>query len=472
VLGNILVVAVVFAILIFIHELGHLLACKMVGVKVEKFSLGFGPAIVQWKSAETTYMISAVPLGGYIKMEGEDYGSTGFFAAPLGKKVLVMVLGPSFNLILGFVLMAILYAGFGMRVPAPMVKPLPGSPAEIAGMLPGDLVLTMNGDSIRSFYEMDSLLQKPEIAAVTFAVSRRAGGSAQRLNITVLGRQDSLGIDPFYPAVAGGVRKGGAAALAGMQPGDLIVRVDTTAILDWPQFTDIVRPAAGETLKITWLRGSDTITKRIVPRRVDDLTTGQKVGQIGIEQNLPRVMIPFGQAVGQAFVRTGFVVVKTFAILYQLVTGQISARAVSGPVMVGKIVYQGVQTGIEMLLAIWAMLSLNLFVINMLPVPFLDGGRAVLFIYEGVRRKKLTARQWDIALRIGLHLVVMLVILALSNDFLNIFNVSQGNLSKKLQLGMIAAYFIFGVIDVIRTPPAKPPEGPADSAAPSITNDK
>jgi regulator of sigma E protease len=288
----------------------------------------------------------------------------------------------------------------------------------------------------------------------------------------VRGQLDSLGVDPFYPARAGVVRGGGAAAVAGMQAGDLILRVDTTTITDWPQFTEIVRPAAGKPLRITWLRGSDTITKDVTPKLVDDLTTGQKVGQIGIEVGLSRVKIPFGRAVWEALTRTGYVVVKTFAVLYQLVTGQISARAVSGPVMVGKIVYQGVQSGVEMLLAIWAMLSLNLFVINMLPVPFLDGGRAVLFIYEGIRRKKLTARQWDIALRIGLHLVVLLVILALSNDFLNVFNVPQGLISRKIQLGLLIAYFIFAVVDIVRTPPAKPPEGPADSAAPTATNDR
>ena len=142
--GNILVVIVVFAVLIFIHELGHLLACKLAGIKVEKFSLGFGPALVKWKSAETTYMISAVPLGGYIKMEGEDFGDTGFFAESLGKKILVMVTGPAFNLLLGFVLLAVLFAGFGMRVPEPRIAPAEASLADSVGLARGDLVLNLS----------------------------------------------------------------------------------------------------------------------------------------------------------------------------------------------------------------------------------------------------------------------------------------------------------------------------------------
>jgi len=464
--GNIITVVIVFSVLIFIHELGHLLACKVSHIKVEKFSLGFGPALLKWKWQETVYSISALPLGGYIKMEGEDVGDSGFFAEPLGKKVLVMVTGPAFNLVLGFILMAILFAVFGMRVPEPRIAPLKGYLAESAGLQKGDLVLSLNGDSIPSFYELDSLLIGAESTRMDFRVRR----DSRVVALTIFGVPDSIGIDPFYRPIAGTVKAGSPAAKAGLRPGDEIIRIDTTPVSEWSDLTEVVRTSADRKLALRYIRDGDTLVGSVIPRVGSDLGTGEKVAQIGIKPSIPRVMIPFGTAIWDAFKRTGLVVVKTFVILWDLVTGKISGRAVSGPVMVAKIAYEGAEWGLEMLLALWAMLAINLFVINMLPVPFLDGGRAYLFIYEAIRGRKLSARQWDIALRIGLYLVILLVIFALSNDFLNVTNVSgKSGVAKWVQLGLVAAFVVYAVIDLIRSqrapakteePEAKPPAPP------------
>ena len=455
---NIIIVIIVFSVLIFIHELGHLLACKVSHIKVEKFSLGFGPPLVQWKWQETVYAISVLPLGGYIKMEGEDVGDSGFFAESLGKKVLVMVTGPAFNLVLGFLLMAILFAVYGMRVPEPRIAPLTGSPAESAGLRKGDLVLSLNSDTIRSFYELDSLLLQPDSARLDFRVRR----DDRIVAVTAFGIPESLGLDPFYRPIAGTVKAGSPAAKAGIRPGDEIVQVDTSRIAEWSDLTEIVRASADRQLALRVVRGGDTIARTVTPRVGSDLTTGEKVAQIGIKPSIPKVQIPLATAVWDAFQRTGLIVVKTFVILWELITGKISGRAVSGPVMVAKIAYEGAEWGMEMLLALWAMLAINLFVINMLPVPFLDGGRAYLFIYEAVRRKKLTARQWDLALRIGLYLVVLLVIFALSNDFLNVTNLSNATqgVGRKVQLGLIVMFAVYAVVDLIRSQraPNKPPD--------------
>lgn len=446
---NIILVVIVFSVLIFIHELGHLLACKVSHIKVEKFSLGFGPALLKWKWQETVYSISALPLGGYIKMEGEDVGDKGFFAEPLGKKVLVLVTGPAFNLILGFILMAILFAVFGMRVPEPRITPVPGSLADSAGLRKGDLVLTLNSDSIRSFYELDSLLLKPESTRLDFRV-RREG---RVVGVTAFGIPESIGIDPFYRPIAGTVKAGSPAAKAGIRSGDEIVQIDTFRVAEWSDLTDIVRASADKELTLKIVRGSDTIAATVTPRVGGDLSTGEKVAQIGIKPSIPTIKIPFLTAVWDAFTRTGLIVVKTFVILWELITGKISGRAVSGPVMVAKIAYEGAEWGAEMLLALWAMLAINLFVINMLPVPFLDGGRAYLFIFESVRRRKLTTRQWDLALRIGLYLVVLLVIFALTNDFLNVTTLSgkSASVAKKGQLALVIAFAVYAVYDLIQS---------------------
>lgn len=464
---NIILVVIVFSVLIFIHELGHLLACKVSHIKVEKFSLGFGPALLHWKWQETVYSISALPLGGYIKMEGEEIGDTGFFAESLGKKVLVLVTGPAFNLILGFILMAILFAVFGMHVPEPRIAPVAGSLADSAGLKKGDLVLTLNSDSIHSFYELDSLLLKSESTRMDFRV-RREG---QIVNVTAFGIPDSIGIDPFYRPIAGTVKAGSPAAKAGIRRGDEIVQIDTTRVAEWNDLTDVVRASADKELSLKIVRGSETIATNVTPRVGSDLSTGEKVAQIGIKPSIPTIKIPFLTAVWDAFTRTGLIVVKTFVILWELITGKISGRAVSGPVMVAKIAYEGAEWGAEMLLALWAMLAINLFVINMLPVPFLDGGRAYLFIFESVRRRKLSARQWDMALRIGLYLVVLLVIFALSNDFLNVTTLSgkSAAVAKKVQLGLVIAFAVYAVFDLIQSQRAANKPSDEDQTPPPAT---
>jgi len=469
---NIVLVVIVFSVLIFIHELGHLLACKVSHIKVEKFSLGFGPALLKWKWQETVYSISALPLGGYIKMEGEDVGDTGFFAESLGKKVLVLVTGPMFNLILGFILMAVLFAVYGMQVPEPRIVPVAGSLADSAGLKRGDLVLTLNSDSIRSFYELDSLLLRSESTRMDFRV-RREG---RVTSVTAFGIPESIGIDPFYRPIAGTVKAGSPAAKAGIRPRDEIIQIDTTRVAEWSDLTAIVRVSADKELALKLVRGSDTITTAVTPRVGKDLSTGEMVAQIGIKPSIPAVMIPLLTAVWDAFKRTGLIVVKTFVILWELITGKISGQAVSGPVMVAKIAYEGAEWGAEMLLALWAMLAINLFVVNMLPVPFLDGGRAYLFIFESVRRRKLTSRQWDMALRIGLYLVVLLVIFALSNDFINVTTLSGKSVTvaKKVQLGLVLAFAVYAVFDLIQSRRAanKPPDqdpNPPDQTPPPGT---
>lgn len=461
-LGNILLVALVIAILIFIHELGHLLACKASGIKVETFSLGFGPALLKWKRAETVYKISAVPLGGYIKMEGEDFGDTGFFAAPLGKKLAVMTLGPGSNLILGAVLFAFMFGLFGIRAPEARVAPLADSPAAKAGMLRGDLVLSVNGDTILSFDELDGYLRRVDSAELAFRVQR----GAEVATIHLAGRPESLGIAEYTLAGVVSVNSNWPAAQAGFKTGDMILGIDSTVITEGDQFISIVRSSIGKQLEVRLLRGRDTLIRSVTPRAVADTAGADSVGQIGIGigEGMPTTRVRIGplQAVWEAIRYTGVVVVRTFVILYQLVTAQISARAVSGPVMVGKILYEGVQSGAEMLLAIWALLSINLFVVNMLPVPFLDGGRAVMFLVEKIRGRRISAKGWDIALRIGLHLVVLLVIFALSNDFINMATATDraGALGKKVQLGLLAAYFIFAVYDVVKPQPVPVKDDP------------
>ncbi|MEO0108259.1 MAG: RIP metalloprotease RseP [candidate division WOR-3 bacterium] len=396
-------------------------------------------------------------------MEGEDFGETGFFAAPLWKKTAVLVFGPSSNLVLGAVLFAVMFGVFGLRHPEPRISAQPGSPAAMAGIERGDLLLSINGDTVRSLDDLESKLRGPD--SVMFNLRLRRDTLA--FIVQLAGPAESLGIEEFARPGVISVGRGTPAARAGIKAGDMLAAVDSVEITTPQQFTQIVASRPGETLTIVLLRGKETLALGAVPMTILD-STGREKGLLGVTigQAIPtsRVRVGLGTAAWEAIRYTGRVVVKTFVILYELLTAQVSPRAVSGPVMVGKILYEGVQSGAEMLLAIWALLSINLFVINMLPIPFMDGGRALLFAIEGLRGRHFTQRTWEISLRVGLHLVILLVIFALSNDFLNILNITDhgGTWSRRIQIGLLIAYAAYGIVDLVRPP--QRPSGEANQA--------
>ena len=521
---SIILVVVFISVLITIHEFGHLIVAKLSKIPVEVFSVGFGPTLLKRKVGETEYRLAAVPLGGYIKMTGEEEHAAstpgtapqtagGYMDKPLGVRIAVIAAGPVSNLILGFLFLFAMYLGFGIKYFAPFADPAPDSPAAAAGLEPGDLVLFAGGETI------------PTYDAFEQAIERSAG---QTLELQVLRGDQRLKLDYPVPAdtwfsefqlgtVVGDVQTGSPAAELGIAAGDTIVSVAGTTVTRWNQLTDIVRARAGERIGISWrregglledsitpaletdpqtgekvgkigvwvesprryvepmilpvvgqvrktspadrvgLREGDTITslagfevkswddfthlvatrggkqtsitwKRggevyqdsLVPGFETDQLTGQKAGEIGIWAELPRRRMSLPSAAWQAMSRTGYVVVQTFVILYNVVTRKLPGRAIGGPIMVAKIAYEGTTWGAEYFIALWALLSINLFVVNMLPVPVLDGGRILLDCIAGIRRRPLSEKELTWAANIGWLMIGALILFTVFNDILRL----------------------------------------------------
>ncbi len=414
--SSIILVALFIGVLITFHEFGHLIVAKISHIPVESFSIGFGPVVLKKKIGETEYRLSLIPLGGYIKMTGEENPEErGFSDKPFGIRVAVIAAGPVFNLILGFLMITLMYLIFGLKYLTPTVYPLPNSKAKAAGLQPGDIILFVDKETIPDFATLERILEKKTIGSVSLQVLR--GREKLVLNYDV---PESLEIEPLLVPVVDRVRAGSPAAKIGLRPGDIIKSVAGTPVERWEDFVDIVMKNGGNRIEITYLRGDNLITDSITPAVTSDQLTNERFGQIGVWVRLPKRNLSFPVALYEAVRRTGYITVQTFVIIYKVITRQISTRVIGGPIMVAKIAYEGASWGAEYFLALWALLSVNLFVVNMLPVPVLDGGRILLDIIAHLRRRKLSERELTWAANIGWALIGLLIVFTIFNDILRL----------------------------------------------------
>jgi len=409
---SIILVVLFIGVLITFHEFGHLIVAKITHIPVESFSIGFGPAIIKRKIGETEYRLSLIPLGGYIKMTGEENPDEGGFSTkPLGVRIAVVGAGPVSNLILGLLLMVVMYLSFGIKYLPPVIDPLPGSQAEAIGLAPGDIIIKAEKETIPGFENLERFLQLHRRKEIKLTVLREK-------EILFFDYQvpDTNELEPFMAPIIDRVRAGSPAAKIGLQPGDKIIAVADVPIKRWEEFVEIVRENGGNKIPIIYQRGDALITDSIIPSVERDQMSEERFGQIGVWVRLPKISLSLPRALWEALRRTGYITVQTFVIIYKVITRQISTRAIGGPIMVAKIAYEGASWGAEYFLALWALLSINLFVVNMIPIPILDGGRILLDIIGGLRRRRLSEKEMSWATNIGWVLIVLIIILTIFND--------------------------------------------------------
>ncbi|MEO0101557.1 MAG: RIP metalloprotease RseP [candidate division WOR-3 bacterium] len=410
-----LFVIIFISLLIFVHELGHLLAAKRSKIPVEKFSLGFGPALFQKKIGETIYAVSLIPIGGYIKLYGEEEEKEGgFLSQPLRKKLFVVLTGPFFNFLLGLITTFFIYLLFGIKFTEPRIsvkgeKELP--------LQKGDLVISIAGETIPNWEKLEKALRKNSGREVKISLLREGEVVSYLLPADTL----FLYLDLLVPPIVERVKKGSPAEKAGLQPMDLILAVNDQKITSWEEFTEIVRKNGEKELNLVWQRGEETLSAVIQPELVRDELGEKRVGQIGVWVYLPKRMPSPFQSVVIAFQRTLYVCLQTVVIIYKVIVGKISRQAIGGPVMIAKLTYEGVAWGWEYILSLLAALSLNLFIINLLPIPVVDGGRSLLFIVEKLRSRRFSKKEMERIFFIGYLIVVLIALFAFFNDIRRIF---------------------------------------------------
>jgi len=438
---------VVLGILVTFHELGHFLAERWVGVRVLKFSLGFGPKLFGRQMGETEYLLSAVPLGGYVKLFGEEESEAAtaedrrrsFAHQNLLGKVLIVAAGPGFNFILAYLIFAVwLSTGHALAVPsfkdiAPDIEAVAAdSPAARAGLMVGDHVKKVNGRDIATRIELLDAVAKSKGAPLTLDVVR--DGHTETLTITPIptpGQAAKDDVVEYYlgveevPPIVNEVVPGKPAAAAGFKEGDRVLSIEGTPIHTWTQMTGLVKESPGKTLHVDVLRENRLVSLTVTPAAETATIKGQpvRVGKIGIagpDRSLMKSSNPLA-AVYKGFEATWKWTELTVIGLSKMITGDISSKNIGGPLTIAKISGEAAEQGPSNVIFLIALLSINLGVLNLLPIPILDGGHLLFFLIEGILRKPLGERQREMAQQVGLVLLVVVMIFAFWNDLERIF---------------------------------------------------
>ena len=438
---------VVLGILVAFHELGHFLAARWVGVRVLKFSLGFGPKLFGRQVGETEYLLSAIPLGGYVKLFGEDETEAvtpddrrrSFAHQGLWGKVLIVAAGPGFNFILAYLIFAAwLSTGYTLPVPsfkdiAPVIEAVAAdSPAAKAGLMVGDQIKKINGRDIATRVELLDAAAKGKGTPLNLEVLR--DGRTETLTITPIptpGQTSTseeagyyLGIEEV-PPIVNEVVPGKPAATAGFKEGDRVLSIEGTPIHTWTQMTGLVKENPGKPLHVEVLRENHRVSLTVTPARETSTVNGQtvEVGKIGIagpDRSLMKSANPLA-AVYNGLEATWKWTELTVIGLYKMIIGDISSKNIGGPLTIAKISGEAAAQGPSNVVFLIALLSINLGVLNLLPIPILDGGHLLFFLIEGILRKPLGERQREVAQQVGLVLLVGVMIFAFWNDLERIF---------------------------------------------------
>ena len=461
ILTYVLPTIVLLGVLIFVHELGHFLVAKAVDIEVPRFSIGFGPKLVGFRRGETEYVISALPLGGYVKMAGMDEmeaiegGDTtisemvehrrpgeprtvrprDFEAKPVWARALVISAGVLMNLIFAFFVFAAVAMIWGVaRDPGRAIggvteELLPAGATALAAVPRGALVSAVDGRVVSDWSDLQRAI-----------MTARAGEAVIRFDnapsvMVTLPAADSLrgnlmsALEPDVSVqpVLGGIVADGPANRAGLRSGDRILEAGGRRIRDWQDFVAVVERNPGRAIALKVQRGAGQVGVQVTPdpRSVHDL----QFGRIGVsayystDDVLPRQRLGPLHAVQSGARQTWGMVTLTVDFLVGMITGRQSPRNLGGPIMIGQMSGKFARAGLEAFLGFMALLSVNLAVLNLLPIPVLDGGHLVFLGVEAVRGRPLSIEQRMRLSQLGLIILVAIMVWAFGNDLMRVFGI-------------------------------------------------
>ncbi|MGE0154387.1 MAG: RIP metalloprotease RseP [Reyranellaceae bacterium] len=449
ILNNIVMFLLIITLLVFVHEMGHFLIARRCGVRVEVFSIGFGPELYGWtgRKSGTRWRISALPLGGYVKFFGDANAASGpadqstlsaderrfsFHAKSVWQRMAIVAGGPLANLLFALVALMVLFMIVGRSFTPPVIGVVaPDGAAAAAGLQPGDRIVAADGRGIDSFEDILQIAQINPGTSIPVTVER--GG--RRLDATVkpavrdyvdrfgnAHRLGELGISSLNALpVIGSVETGTPAEGAGLRPGDRILSVDGEEVASFLALRDIIVASPEKPLALLVERQGSTVSLQATPRRVTAAApdgTTREIGQLGFKNAVVSEHQRLGpvSALGHAGKQLVFMTETIFTVIKQIVLGLRPANEIGGPLRIAKVSGEASQIGWEAVVMLVIGLSVTLGVFNLLPVPMLDGGHLVFYLFEAVRGRPLSLRTQEYALRFGLFLVLCLVVFATWND--------------------------------------------------------
>lgn len=417
---------IVIGVLIFVHELGHFIMAKRAGVRVEKFSLGFGPKVIGFKKGDTEYLISALPLGGYVKMAGEnpDEEVTGapdeFQSKSVWQRATIAATGPLTNLLLAFIVMPMVFLiGTPVEMPAKVGFVEPGSAAERAGFMAGDVIEKINGRRITGWERALMLIAVNPDSDVSVQIDRAGEKKTLVLRPAVATelKIGSAGIMPDMPVEFGNVISGLPADKAGIRPNDRVISVDGKAVYHWVQFAELVNASRGASVTLTIERKGKRMTVTVTPKEV------QGRYRIGVEPIRRFEVKKYGlvDSIQLGFSKAVDTIDLTLITLKKLFTFGLSIKTLGGPVMIAQMSGEAAKLGLSAFLALLATVSISLGILNLLPIPVLDGGMLLFLLIEAIRKRPLSRRTMEIAQSIGAAALITLIAVVSYNDIVRMF---------------------------------------------------
>lgn len=449
ILNNVVMFLVIMTLLVFVHEMGHFLIARRCGVRVEVFSIGFGPEIYGWtgKESGTRWRISALPLGGYVKFFGDANAASGpadqtgltaeerrvsFHGKSVWQRMAIVAGGPLANLVFALVALMVLFMIVGRSYTPPVIGVLePNGPAAAAGLQVNDRVVAADGRGIDSFEDLLQTAQMNPGVSIPITVQR----GERRIDVAVKPavrdyvdrfgnshRLGELGISSLNALpVIGSVEPGTPAEKAGLKAGDRILAVDGQEVASFLALREIIVASPEKPLTLDVERNGNRIALAATPARVTAKApdgTPQSIGQLGFKNAVVSEHQRLGpiSALGHAGEQVVFMAQSIFTVIKQIVLGLRPANEIGGPLRIAKVSGEASQLGWEAVAMLIIGLSVTLGVFNLLPVPMLDGGHLVFYLFEAVRGRPLSLRTQEYALRFGLFLVLCLVVFATWND--------------------------------------------------------
>ncbi|VTX67777.1 RIP metalloprotease RseP [Acinetobacter ursingii] len=435
--------------LIAIHEFGHYWVARKLGVKVLVYSIGFGPTLLKWTSKKSgiQYQLSALPLGGYVKMLDEREGNVAEADLPYAfnrqspwKRIAIVAAGPLINLLFAIVLFWILFLPSQEQLNTRIGKVLPNTPAAQVDLHVGDKVLTVDGEQTSTWEKLNFALvdRAGETGQILMTVDRDGTQKSVALPIhNFLKDQSQSALDilgflpyrPQMPAVIHQLSEDGAAIRQGMKVGDQILSINGIKMNDWFDVVDVVQKSPEKLLNIDVLRNGQMVHLQVMPQGKRD-NMGNTTGMLGVQSNPAKVNIPNdykqtiqynpAQALGMAVDKTTQISGMILNSIVKMFRGLIGLENLSGPITIAKVAGQSAEMGWQTFISFMALMSVSLGILNLLPIPMLDGGHLVYYFIEAIRGKPVSEQIQMMGLKIGMVLLGSMMLLALFNDFMRL----------------------------------------------------
>ena len=435
--------------LIAIHEFGHYFVARKLGVKVLVYSIGFGPTLLKWTSKKSgiQYQLSALPLGGYVKMLDEREGDVAAEDLPKAfnrqhpwKRIAIVAAGPLINLVFAVVLFWILFLPAQEQLNTRVGKILPNTPAAAAQMQSGDKITAVDGTQVSTWERLNYALVDRVGETGNIQIQAERAGQIQNFSLPIqsfLRDQtqspfDVLGFTPYrpeIPAVVSKLSEDGAAIRQGMKVGDRIVSIDGVKMKDWFDVVQVVQASPEKLLKIDVLRQNKIVHLSVMPQGKRD-QMGKVTGLLGVQSDPGKVNIPAEykqtiqytpvEAMGKAVEKTGQISSMILNSIVKMVRGLVGLDNLSGPITIAKVAGQSAEMGWQTFISFMALMSVSLGILNLLPIPMLDGGHLIYYFIELIRGKPVSEQIQLVGLKIGMVLLGSMMLLALFNDIMRL----------------------------------------------------